>query len=192
MTAAGTPFDFRAQLDFHRESLKRFVEREARGLLAHESADDLVQGVHLRALRAAEQYVHRGEREFLGFLATLARRHIADRHEHWSAMRRSAGSILRVTLSPPSQAGAGGANPAAQSAGPATFAERREQVGLAMKALDQLPERDRKLMEWHAADVPLEEIALRLGIAYDAAKHARQRALEKFRDAARRFGIAGA
>ena len=88
--------------------------------------------------------------------------------------------------------GMGGANPAAQSAGPATFAERREQVGLAMKALDQLPERDRKLMEWHAADVPLEEIALRLGIAYDAAKHARQRALEKFRDAARRFGIAGA
>ncbi len=191
MSDQHAPFDLRAALDFHRESLKRFVEREARGLLSHESSDDLVQGIHVRALQAAEHYRHRGEKELLGWLATLARRHIADRHEHWGALRRSAGTLLRVTLSPPSQAGAGGANPAAQSSGPATFAERREQIGLAMKALDALGERDRKLMEWHAADVPLEEVGKRLGLAYDAAKHARQRAIEKFQEAARKLGLGG-
>lgn len=183
-------FDLREQLDFHRESLKRFVEREARGLFAHESADDLVQGIHLRALQAASQYVHRSEREFLGFIATLARRHIADRHEHWTALRRSAGTLLRITLSPPADS-APGVQPASLSAGPATFAARREQIGLAVKALDQLAERDRQLIEWQTADVPIEEIAKRLGVTYDAAKHARQRAIEKFQEVARRLGLGG-
>lgn len=189
MSAAESPFDLQAALAFHRASLVRFVEHGARGLLRHESAEDLVQGIHVRALRAAREYRHRSEQEFLAWLATLARRHVADRHAHFAALRRSAGSLLRIGRGDAGQSSAPGAAPASPSIGPATFAVRREQVEVAMRVLAELPERTRELIDWEAQGLDLPEIARRLGLGYEAAKKARQRALEQFREEALRAGL---
>ncbi|HKE00486.1 MAG TPA: sigma factor, partial [Planctomycetota bacterium] len=56
-------------LDAHRDALRAIVLRRGSGLLRFESADDLVQGVQLRALEAREHFEFRGEREFVGWLA---------------------------------------------------------------------------------------------------------------------------
>jgi DNA-binding CsgD family transcriptional regulator len=57
-------------------------------------------------------------------------------------------------------------------------------VVLAMRALTALFPRDQELIAWIADDLPLDEIARRLGIGYDAAKQARLRAIERFRKTA--------
>lgn len=179
-TPGPRPFDLEEALTFHRPSLLRFVEREARGLLDRESAEDLVQGIHVRALRAASSYDHVDERGFLNWIATLARRHIADRHEHWVALRRAAPGALHITQT---WAGSGGGVvPMASSLSPGSKVARKEDLERAAAALDRLEPRDRALIEMMVADVELEEIAKRLGIGYEAAKKARQRAVERLRE----------
>jgi hypothetical protein len=54
-------------------------------------------------------------------------------------------------------------------------------IALAVRALDLLLPRDRDLVRWSADGVPLDEQAERLGVAYEAAGKARQRAIERFR-----------
>jgi len=174
------PFDLESALQFHRPSLVRFVEREARGILDKESADDLVQGIHIRALRGAENYIHTDERGFLNWIATLARRHIADRHEHWVALRRAAPGALHITQTWSSSGG--GVVPAASSLSPGSKVVRKEDIERAAAALHRLEARDRALIEMMIADVDIDEIAKRLGIGYEAAKKARQRAVERLRE----------
>lgn len=166
-----------------RVTLAAFVRENARGLLRRETEDDLIQGIHAHALRVAERVEWRSDREFTGWLHTLARQHLADRWRHYLAARRDAGVVLRLTSSPADSAAASSAarEPPSSSVGPATFAARREQLLLAEKALRLLSERDRQLVRWMSEGVALEEVATRLGVAYDAAKRARQRAIERFR-----------
>ena len=88
--------------------LLHLVRNEASGLLRFESVEDLAQGVFVRALKEAEGFEYRGQRKFLAWLRTFARRHIADRHDYWSAMRRGSGrgtseSAYRAFTRPPSQ-----------------------------------------------------------------------------------------
>lgn len=162
----------------------RFVEREGKGLLRFESAEDLVQGIHLRALGMEGKFELRGEKEFLGWLYTVARRHVADRHDYWSARRRDGGKLLRLTAAPAvTGTPPRGVDPAASATGPSTVAARREQVALAIRVLESLPPRDRDLVQWRIQEVPIEETAKRLEVSYDAAKHASQRAVERFRKA---------
>jgi DNA-directed RNA polymerase specialized sigma24 family protein len=170
----------------HHEALLAFMRRHARGLLRFESAEDLVQGTHARALAEAERFEFRGDQELGAWLLTLARRHVADRHDHWSALKRGSGRVARLTWSGADSTAGGGAPPvAAAGPGPSTFASRRELLVLAARALAVLLPRDRQLVQWASEDVPVAEQAERLGIGYDAAQRAGLRALERFRKAYR-------
>lgn len=169
-------------LETHRHALLRLVRREAQGLLDRDEAEDIVQDVHLRALRQAQQFTYRGEAEFLGWLAIIARQQIADRHDHWTALRRQAGALLRVTSGGESDVLAVAAvNLRAAGAGPATFAERREIVARAMRALALLPRRDRDLVALMSQGLKTAEIAGRLDLSPAAAESALRRAVDRFR-----------
>lgn len=174
-----------ALLERHRDALARFLQKEARGLLRYEAVDDLVQGVHLQSIQVEEHFEYRGDDAFLGWLFTVARQHIARRHAHWTAMKRNAGHLIRVSTgsSDASSMGSSGVDPAMSATGPLTFAERREQLQTAVRALACLPERDRQLVQWMSEGVDIRDVADRLEIGYDAAQRARHRAIERFRQA---------
>ena len=93
-------------LGSHRAMLERFLREHGAGLLRYESVDDLVQGVHLRALQGGAAFEYRSAPEFRAWLFAVARRHIADRHDHWLAQKRGAGRVLRYTLSGEGSSGA--------------------------------------------------------------------------------------
>ena len=177
------PPSLTALLAAHREALRAMLLRRASGLLRFESADDLVQGVHVRALEARAHFEYQGDREFFGWLARVARQHIAHRHRHWRALRRSAGRVLRFQASESLRLdrGGGAPEPAVSATGPPTAAFRREQVEVAAQALAMLFPRDQDLVRWITDDVAIDEIARRLGVSHAAAKKARLRALERFR-----------
>ena len=157
----------------HRRDLLAFVQRQAGRLLRFESADDLVQGIHLRALEHGATFRWRGREPFLAWLHTVARNHLADRHDYWSAMRRRPSRLVRLGTA--SGTGAAADEPAATSTGPSTSASRREQLEIALRALAVLLPRDRDLVRWACEDVPVETQAERLGITPDAADRARRR-----------------
>ena len=169
-------------LEHTRERLLQWMQREARGLLRFETDEDLVQGVHSRAVGEAGAFDFRGDGAFWSWLVTLARRHVADRHDYWSALKRGSGQVLRLTFSG-SRSGDpdAAAVPAGIATGPGTFASRREMLVLATRALDLLPERDRQFVRWNSQGVELETQAEELGLSYAAAQRAGLRALERFR-----------
>lgn len=168
----------------HRPRLLAFVRKQAGRLLRFESADDLVQGVILRALSRRASYQHTDDERFLGWLFTVARSHLADRGVHWSALKRQSGRLLRITSDPNATDDARAVGqPAGAGTGPATFAERREQLLLAVQALSTLLPRDRRLMGWYADGTSIQEQADRLEITYAAAQRAHLRALERFKKA---------
>jgi RNA polymerase sigma factor (sigma-70 family) len=163
-----------------RPELLGYVERHAGRLLRHESADDLVQGIHLRVLEQRARFEDRGDASFLAWVRTVARSHLADRHAYWSALRRRPVRLLRLVQDWTSDSRAA-AEPAGTATGPSTFASRREQVDVAVRALGLLPDRDRDLVQWTCDAVPTAEQAARLGISCDAAERARSRAVERLR-----------
>jgi DNA-directed RNA polymerase specialized sigma24 family protein len=112
-----------------RDDLRAFVRKRAAGLLRFETAEDLVQAIHLRALERAAGFAYQGREPFFGWLYTVARQHLADRHAHWSALKRRSGKLLRLTAGVSETADPRAvAIPAAEVAGPSTFAERRELI----------------------------------------------------------------
>lgn len=182
-----------AMLETHRTDLVRFAERHGGPALRHESAEDLVQGIHLRALSAAGDFEYRSEKEFLGWLHAVARAHIADRRDHWKALKRSPGGLLRLTSDGSETADPRAVPaPAARQKGPATSASESEQVDIALRALSLLSARDRDLVRWQSEGISLDEQATRLGITYEAAQRAHLRALERFRKTFRALSDGGA
>ena len=134
----------------HRERLVRFLQKHAGRLLRYETVEDLAQGIHLRALDRGGTFRFEGEDRFLGWLFTLARSYVADRRIHWGALKRQSGRLLRITQSPEATSDPRAVGePVRQTTGPATFADRREMVTVAVKALAALLPRDRQLMGWH-------------------------------------------
>jgi RNA polymerase sigma factor (sigma-70 family) len=171
-----------AALERTHDPLVAYLQREAKGLLARESIDDVVQGVHVRALRQAAQVELRSDGEFFNWLKIVARQHVLDRQKYWGALRRQGGAMLRITASPASSdAGGAGFEPAGAWTGPATYAMRREMIELAASAVKTLLPRDQELVRYTTDGVPIEEIAKLLGVSYDAAEQARRRAMERFR-----------
>jgi DNA-directed RNA polymerase specialized sigma24 family protein len=172
----------RALLLTHEPELRAFLGRHARGLLQYEALDDLVHGVQARALAEEARFEYLGTEQAIGWLRTLARRHVADRADHYRAGKRRAARVLRLTWSdsafgsPDATAG-----PATPRPGPATIAERRELVVLALRAVAALPPRDRDLVRWSSEGIPLAEQATRLGLGYDATQRAAHRALARLR-----------
>lgn len=174
--------DLASLLETHRPRLVAFFAQSAGPLLLRfESAEDLAQGTQAEAVRSEDGFEYRDEERFLGWLFTIARRHLHARRDHWFALKRNCADVLRLTRS---------GDVAGTATGPGTFAERREQLVLITRAMDLLPERDRQLIRWTTDDVPLAEQAQRLDIGHDAAERARARALERLRKAFKVVGRA--
>jgi len=171
----------------NRVELLRHVERRAGRVLRFETADDLVQGIHLRALRFTQGFEYRGREPFLAWLREVARSHLKERREHWGALKRRPAGLFRLTQGVSSDPGAV-AEPAGTATGPSTFASRKERLTLAIKALGTLLPRDRDLVRWSTEGAEDEEIARRLELEPRAAARARQRAVERFRRAYRLLG----
>lgn len=161
-------------LDRHRPRLVRWFERKGRGLARFESPEDLAQGVHLHAIHHEDRFTYQGEEAFVGWLLKLAGQHLARRIEHWTALKRDAGPMLRISFDR-------GIDPTARQTGPVTRAEKNEQLDVAALAMEGLPPRDRELVRLLIRDVPIDEIARGLGISKAAAQRARLRAIERFR-----------
>lgn len=169
-----------------RPDLLRYVERHAGSVLRFETAEDLVQGVHLRALSYQSRFTFRGREPFLKWLYEVSRNHVATRKAHWSALKRRPRAILRLTQGAGTNPDPRGvAEPAGAGTGPSTLAGRLEEAALAVRALDLLLERDRALVRWAGEGTSAAEIAERLQISAGAAERARQRAVERFRKAYR-------
>lgn len=164
--------EFAALLVRHRPRLVRYFERRAGALRRQESPEDLAQGVHLYAIQHRDAFEYQGEPAAVGWLLRLARQHHARRIEHWNAMKRDGGRMLRLTLAE---------HPAAEGPGPRTAAEQSEQLLLAARAMDGLPERDFELVQLMTRDLSVREIAERLGLSEAAAQKARLRAMDRFR-----------
>lgn len=164
--------------------LERYVRRHAGRLLARDGLDDLVQAIHARALEHGAACEFPAREAFLKWLYRVAASHLADRHAYWAALRRRPDRLLRLTRpGTESDDPAAVQEPASGGTGPGTRAGRDEDARLAAAALDLLLPRDRDLVEWLVAEIPLEEQAARLGISYTAARQSRHRALARFRDA---------
>jgi len=176
MGAVSGPPTLADLLQSERTALVQFVEREARGLLKKESAEDLVQGVHLRALQQEAAFTYRSDAEFFGWLKIIARQHIADRHDYWMALRRRATRMLRVTSSDATI----GVQLEGKITGPTTFAARREMMELGAKAISLLLPRDQEIVRLVTEGAATKEVAAALGLAPSAAEQARHRAMQRF------------
>ena len=167
-------------LERHRDQLVRFLERQAGGLARFEDAEDLAQGVQIHALKVADRFEYRGERAFLGWLYAVARRYVADRNAYWKALKRNAGTMLRLTFGASSEPGGGALAPPAHMTGPQTFADRREQVTIAAEVIAALSGRDRQIVELVNQGAEIQQIADVLELSYEAAQRARLRAISRF------------
>ncbi len=164
-----------------RPLLERLVVNEARPLLRLETEEDLVQGICAHALSVADRFEYRSEAEFRAWIRTIARQHLVNRSRYWSARRRDGVQVLRLTQVGSRTSAQGDTGLAGSRTGPLTFAARREQLALAAKVIAVLSDRDRALLRSLGDGTPLEEMSVRLGITYETAKKARQRALDRFR-----------
>ncbi len=169
-------------LEAHRGRLETLVRFEARGLLRYETEEDLVQGILSRALERGGSFVYRDDPSFFSWLRRTGESFLVDRRAHWGALKRRAGRIFRLTQGGGDSLDPGAVpEPPSDATGPSTFADRREQIALVMKALDLLLPRDRDLVRWSADGEDLDELARRTGLSYEATGKARQRAMERFR-----------
>ncbi len=177
--------DLSSLLVQYQPQLLAFAQREAGiPLLRFESADDLVQGIHHEALSSPDRFEWRSEKEFLGWVFTIARRCLSARRAYWFALKRNCGKVLRLTWSGPgADASSYRLDPADTGTGPSTFAFRRERLVLATKAITLLLPRDRDIVRWTTEGKSIEEQAARLGISRESATKAQSRALERLRKA---------
>ncbi len=178
---SGAAPDVASLLALHDREIEALVRHEAGSILSFEETADLLQGVRERALARAGSFEWRGPEAALGWLRTLARSYLNDRRVHWSALKRRPAALLRLTLA--DDGTRTGAAPASTQTGPATFAERRESLVKAVRALDLLLPRDRELVLLELEGLSAEEVGRRLGLAADSAARARLRALERLRKA---------
>jgi RNA polymerase sigma factor (sigma-70 family) len=174
---------FARRLESHHPRLVAWCRRHGGRVLRFETAEDLAQGAQLAAVARAGGFELRTDEELEAWLFRVARGHLADRRAYWSALKRRSGRLLRITAAPGRSGAETGAvaEPPLAATGPVTFADRREQVVLATRALSLLMSRDQRLVRWYAEGVPIAEQAERLGVGYDAARVAQSRALERFR-----------
>lgn len=166
------------------DDLVAYCARHGGTLLRYETAEDLAQGVSVRALQRSGGLEDRGRDAMEGWLFAVARSHLADRRDYWGALKRISGPILRITGGDPSEGGEGAvAEPAVLQTGASTFAARREVHAVATRALDLLLDRDREILAMEARGASIHDMAEALGTEYDAARRARSRALVRFRKA---------
>ncbi|HGY91590.1 MAG TPA: hypothetical protein ENK43_10510 [Planctomycetes bacterium] len=168
-----------ARLEGETDLLMAVVRAEAADLFRFEQPEDLVQHIKLRVIEGGATFVDRGDMAFRGWLRTIARRTIADRRDHWMALKRNSGPILSLSFG---QSSSGSERPMPDDeTGPATWAARRETLVLAMKALSLLPEKDRALILAKVAGEGQAECRSRFGLSEEAMRKACMRAEERLR-----------
>jgi len=170
-------------------ALVTWIERRMGRLARFETAEDLAQGVALRAVDRGESFEWRGRREAYAWLLRVARGYLVDRHAYWLALRRNPGALLRITSGVETGASARAAEPPADATGPATFAERRERLDAAYAALAALLPRDQELVRLTIEGATIREMADALELSYDAVERARLRALDRLRKVHRIAGL---
>jgi RNA polymerase sigma factor (sigma-70 family) len=177
------PTELERRIAEQRAEVLRFIERRAGGaLIRMESPEDLTQDVLARALRNTASFEWRDEASFRAWLFEVARNHIEDRRDYWSALKRAGTQVLRL-----GGVGEGAgerievSDLAGSVTGPSTFAARREQLAVAAKALSLLPPRDRELIEGLTQGLSASEHARLLETTVPAVEGARKRALERLR-----------
>ncbi len=185
-----TADELSALLDARRDDLIRFVERHAGATLRREAAEDLVQGAHLRALARADEFEYRSDPEFEAWMYRVARAHLADRHDYWTAAKRRPERLLRLTRADGTDPGAA-REPPRDTAGPATRAEAADSLRKAEEALALLLPKDAALVRGVADGRTIDEDSASLGITYAAAQRARLRALERYRRAFQVLALRG-
>ena len=172
--ASGDQRVFHAFFDRYAPLLTAFVLR--RSNLDRTSAEDVVQNVLIRALRALPGY--RGEASLLTWLCQICHSELADGHRR--ARRRPA----TVSMDSDDTASAAVGQLRANS----ELDQEREALSgdeaAALRVLERLPERYAYALEWkYGDDMSVEEIARQLGITVTAAQSLLARAREAFREA---------
>ena len=171
----GDQVAFRAFFERYAQLLAAFVLR--RSNLDRAAAEDIVQNVMIRALRALPDY--RAEASLLTWICQICRSELADGRRR--AARRPA------TLSMDSDASIAAA--VGQLRGVAELEPERqaalgEHTGAVLRVLEILPGRYTSVLEWkYGDDMSVEDIGRQLGISVTAAQSLMARAREAFRDA---------
>jgi len=140
-----------------------------------EVTEDVVQSVLVRAIEKLETF--RGESTLLTWLCAMCRHEIADwnRAQRRRGAREIPGKTEDARLTAESRTAADGESPE-----DALF--RDEESQRVRSVLDRLPEHYGEVLEWkYIEDLPVKEIAARLGISPKAAESTLTRARAFFR-----------
>jgi RNA polymerase sigma-70 factor (ECF subfamily) len=142
-----------------------------------QGAEEVVQLTLIRAIRKLDTY--RGEAALFTWLCTFCRREIGA----W-LQRTGRAPHVELTEDLPSARMTLDAVARLAGANPETEAGRREISQLVHVTLDQLPARYSQVLEWkYIQELPVDEIARRLGVGYKAAESLLTRARDAFREA---------
>lgn len=142
-----------------------------------EAAEDVAQTALFKAIRKLETY--RGEASLLTWLCTFCRHEIfayTKKHRHVT-------SIVPIDDAPEIRAALESLH-ALDSTNPHVALDRQQQASLVQRVLDELPPHYGSVLEWkYVEELPVQEIADRLGVRLRAAESLLARARRAFRDA---------
>jgi RNA polymerase sigma-70 factor (ECF subfamily) len=142
-----------------------------------EAAEDVAQTTLFRAIGKLKTY--RGEASLLTWLCTFCR------HEIFAYVKahRHIGNVVPIDDAPEIRAALESLH-ATETTDPHLALDRQQQASVIQRVLDQLPPHYGSVLEWKYIDeLPVQEIAERLGIRLRAAESLLARARRAFRDA---------
>jgi RNA polymerase sigma-70 factor (ECF subfamily) len=166
---------FREFFDLQFPRLYRFAHRRLGGRV--EVTEDVVQAVLVRAIEKLEDF--RGDSTLLTWLCAMCRHEIADwnRAQRRRGAREIPGKSEDARLTAESCA-------ATDLESPEDAVFREEESQRVRSVLDRLPEHYGEVLEWkYIEDLPVKEIAERLGTSPKAAESTLTRARASFRAA---------
>jgi RNA polymerase sigma-70 factor (ECF subfamily) len=142
-----------------------------------EAAEDVAQTTLYRAIGKLKTY--RGEASLLTWLCTFCRHEIYA----YAKAHRHVAQVVPIDDAPEIQAALESLH-AVDSTNPHVALDRQQQASLVQRVLDQLPAHYGSVLEWkYIEELPVQQIAARLGIRLPAAESLLARARRAFRDA---------
>jgi RNA polymerase sigma-70 factor, ECF subfamily len=142
-----------------------------------EAAEDVAQATLVRAMGKLKTY--RGEASLLTWLCTFCRHEIFA----YTKSHRHVASLVPIDDAPEIRAALESLH-AVHTSDPHVALDRQQQASVIQRVLDQLPPLYGSVLEWKYIDeLPVREIAERLGIRLRAAESLLARARRAFRDA---------
>lgn len=142
-----------------------------------EAAEDVAQTTLYRAIGKLKTY--RGEASLLTWLCTFCRHEIYA----YAKAHRHVAQVVPIDDAPEIQAALESLH-AVDSTNPHVALDRQQQASLIQRVLDQLPAHYGSVLEWkYIEELPVQDIAARLGIRLPAAESLLARARRAFRDA---------